>query len=782
MKPTHQIFISYTTRGDADAAFRLVDLLEASGIKCWIAPRDIDEGENWADAIPNAIEGCHLVVLLLSDQSMASEEIKKEVNLANSRNKKILPVRLENIPLRASFEYHLATKQWIDAIEGDFDTRFTKTIQAATREVARDIPAPQSSLQASGRAQQAKEFVSKLNHENQTLFSSTNTFLSLHIHDDKSSSIRLPIRFATCSAELVLSHKAPYDPVDFYLNTSGQGNPIKWSLLKLIEQSFGHRAKSLKVQTNARRWRIAELMKIHLPETELPISKNLAVHIYQTYVAALVQTIIPDLVTFMQRGRQAQNVIVELESALRGIFPKEEGWHIEAPKGGSLRDFVKGGRINIYQQSWEPEENHQKAGLLSFALISEGECLRNMFIKISLYDSFVETGDELLELKTALKSLSSCYIDANTLWGYLPEPIRDPKIHQLNYDFSDHQEQFTAEVTKQFEILKTLTPHVDSAVAGLRKIQTRPWAELKDGVWNALLIRSALAETRTRLSLLFPELESENFAPWSMHIRHPDWTNSARLRKHFRIREFDIALNILVGKRQFTAEFASINPPHYEVWVLDSLLRAKFPHQLTIKQERLCLAQHQTSADFEQRSSWEWLNQFLTFADTQVAHAREIFLELQEFIQQRVSYISSVQQSLEAMFARSVGWVVEDHASSLGEQNGGFLLWHPNWHHSCHQDQVAPLLVVQVGSRDRLFTQPFLGIRYSRGDRLESYAAGTVAGWCSARLGTGNEQEGYLWYYPLPDNTTMQQVMDALVQLGDIGSLMRSACAQPDRI
>jgi hypothetical protein len=48
------VFISYASQ-DAAVAHAIVESLEAQGLKCWIAPRDVKPGAQYADAIVRAI-------------------------------------------------------------------------------------------------------------------------------------------------------------------------------------------------------------------------------------------------------------------------------------------------------------------------------------------------------------------------------------------------------------------------------------------------------------------------------------------------------------------------------------------------------------------------------------------------------------------------------------------------------------------------------------------------------------------------------------------------------
>ena len=57
------VFISHSSI-DRDAAEAIRVALEEAGLACWIAPRDIAPGQNWADAISAAIAEARLLLLV----------------------------------------------------------------------------------------------------------------------------------------------------------------------------------------------------------------------------------------------------------------------------------------------------------------------------------------------------------------------------------------------------------------------------------------------------------------------------------------------------------------------------------------------------------------------------------------------------------------------------------------------------------------------------------------------------------------------------------------------
>ena len=111
----------------------MVDYLEQHGCPCWIAPRDIDTGLDYADVINNAIERCSAFVLVFSDASEKSQFVKKELSTAVSFNKHIVPFRISRVELRGGFMFLLNNVQWIDAVMAT-ESKFGLIVDAVERQ------------------------------------------------------------------------------------------------------------------------------------------------------------------------------------------------------------------------------------------------------------------------------------------------------------------------------------------------------------------------------------------------------------------------------------------------------------------------------------------------------------------------------------------------------------------------------------------------------------------------------------------------------------------------
>ena len=80
----YSCFISYATR-DQEFADRLYADLQAKGVRCWFAPHDIRSGRKIHEQIDEAIRLHDKLLLILSDDSMASDWVQTEIAKARKR-------------------------------------------------------------------------------------------------------------------------------------------------------------------------------------------------------------------------------------------------------------------------------------------------------------------------------------------------------------------------------------------------------------------------------------------------------------------------------------------------------------------------------------------------------------------------------------------------------------------------------------------------------------------------------------------------------------------------
>ncbi|GAB4184106.1 MAG: hypothetical protein Tsb002_06780 [Wenzhouxiangellaceae bacterium] len=112
----HQAFISYA-HPNREVADIVVARLEAAGMSCWYAPRDVRD-DRYAKSILSAIRQARYFIIIVSDAASASDHVRRELHLAAKYKKKILPLKLQHNELDDDLEYLLINRHWFDYAEG----------------------------------------------------------------------------------------------------------------------------------------------------------------------------------------------------------------------------------------------------------------------------------------------------------------------------------------------------------------------------------------------------------------------------------------------------------------------------------------------------------------------------------------------------------------------------------------------------------------------------------------------------------------------------------------
>lgn len=125
----HDVFISYSTKNqfEADLVKRVV---KTNGFSCWMAPESIPIGSNYAKEIPAGIRDARVVVLILSRVAQESIWVTREIDLAVSFGKVIIPFAVEDCALKDAYNFYLAGLERVEAYQ-----RRSEALELLTRRI-----------------------------------------------------------------------------------------------------------------------------------------------------------------------------------------------------------------------------------------------------------------------------------------------------------------------------------------------------------------------------------------------------------------------------------------------------------------------------------------------------------------------------------------------------------------------------------------------------------------------------------------------------------------------
>jgi TolB-like protein/Flp pilus assembly protein TadD len=132
---TPQVFISHSSKDNvvADAVCRQ---LESADIPCWMAPRNIEYGSDWTEAIMRGITACRVFVLVFSENANGSGHVRREVAKAFSLGLQVIPFRIEDTLPQSSLSYFLETVHWLDAVTPPLEKHLTSLTERVKKMLA----------------------------------------------------------------------------------------------------------------------------------------------------------------------------------------------------------------------------------------------------------------------------------------------------------------------------------------------------------------------------------------------------------------------------------------------------------------------------------------------------------------------------------------------------------------------------------------------------------------------------------------------------------------------
>lgn len=159
------VFICYHMRDEASAR-GLRTHLEKVGYSCWMAPDDLTGSGSWPQQILDAIAGCGVVVVLISESANASGHLANEVCVAHDRGKLLLPVRLEHVTTSpVPMQYLLSTSHWVDAFPGPIEDHvgaIAESLRIVAGRLGAEGEAPPAAASPAPRGRGLREAMSSL--------------------------------------------------------------------------------------------------------------------------------------------------------------------------------------------------------------------------------------------------------------------------------------------------------------------------------------------------------------------------------------------------------------------------------------------------------------------------------------------------------------------------------------------------------------------------------------------------------------------------------------------
>ena len=119
--PPKEIFLSHSSQ-DREITSRIAETLRNHGIPVWYSASNIRGAQQWHDEIGKALKRCDWFLVLLSNHSIASQWVKRELSYAlihSQYNGKILPITLENCDYE-SLSWTLDSFQMVD-LHADYE-------------------------------------------------------------------------------------------------------------------------------------------------------------------------------------------------------------------------------------------------------------------------------------------------------------------------------------------------------------------------------------------------------------------------------------------------------------------------------------------------------------------------------------------------------------------------------------------------------------------------------------------------------------------------------------
>jgi hypothetical protein len=129
----HSVFISYSRR-ESPFVDVLLDALEDEGVEVWVDYHSLIPAKPWLDQILEGIRQADVFLLIVSKDSMSSENVRSEYQVALDQKKRIILIIFEAVSLPAS----LQTFEWID-MRSSFNKRVKELLSLLDQPIQQSV-------------------------------------------------------------------------------------------------------------------------------------------------------------------------------------------------------------------------------------------------------------------------------------------------------------------------------------------------------------------------------------------------------------------------------------------------------------------------------------------------------------------------------------------------------------------------------------------------------------------------------------------------------------------
>lgn len=146
-----KVFLSYS-RNDSDFVLKLAGSLREKGVDIWLDQTDIPVGNRWDVEIEKALENCNTILVVLSPDSVNSQNVLDEVSYALEEGKRIIPVLYK----KSAIPFRLRRFQYTD-FTIDFDQAISRLLDNFDIPKSQSKPQPQVQTQPQSKLKSQRQ-------------------------------------------------------------------------------------------------------------------------------------------------------------------------------------------------------------------------------------------------------------------------------------------------------------------------------------------------------------------------------------------------------------------------------------------------------------------------------------------------------------------------------------------------------------------------------------------------------------------------------------------------